>query len=84
MSHILVGGGVESESKYPQWKRVTLGIERFTTLPDSVGKLHEACADKKTGAWLSKLESSGWLSMVEAVLTATLTIADYLDTEGKC
>ena len=80
--HISTGGGSESKGHYPQWKRVTLDIDRYSSLPDSVGKLYAACADKKTGAWLSNLESSGWLSMVEAVLRASLTIVDYLETEG--
>ena len=76
------GGGSESESKYPQWKRVILGIDQYISLPDSIGKLHAACADKKTGAWLSNLESSGWLTTVEAVLTAAVKIAEQIDTHG--
>jgi len=82
-SHKSKGGGSESKGHYPQWKRVTLDIDRYSSLPDSVGKLYAACADKKTGAWLSNLESSGWLSMVEAVLRASLTIVDYLETEDS-
>ena len=71
-----------SKSHYPQWKRVILGIDRFSTLPDSLGKLYAACADKKTGDWLSNLESSGWLSMVQDVLSASLMVVEYLDTHG--
>lgn len=77
------GGGVESESKYPQWKRVLLGIDRYTSLPDAIGKLFEACADARSGAWLSKLESSGWLSMVQDVLSAAMNIAEHLSVLGK-
>ncbi len=80
--HNSTGGGTESESKYPQWKRVILGIERYSSLPDSISKLDEACADTRSGAWFSKLESSGWLSMVEAVLNAANTIAEYIDLQG--
>ena len=82
--HFSIGGGSESKAHYPQWKRIVLGIDRFSSLPDSVGKLYAACSDKKTGAWLSNLESSGWLSLVEAVLNASLTIVDYLDNQGCC
>lgn len=79
-----IGGGSESKAHYAQWKRIVLGIDRFSSLPDSVGKLYAACSDKKTGAWLSNLESSGWLSLVEAVLNSSLIIVDYLDTQGYC
>ena len=36
-----VGGGVEPESHYPQWKRVNQNIERYTALNDSIAKLAE-------------------------------------------
>eukprot|EP00794_Sanderia_malayensis_P012002 gene12002-13241_t len=78
-THKSKGGGAESESKYAQWKKVILGIDRYSTLPDSIAKLYEACADTRSGAWLSKLESSGWLSMVESVLNAAVAIAEQLD-----
>ena len=39
--YVFIGGGVEPESHYPQWKRVYQNIERFSALNDSVAKLAE-------------------------------------------
>lgn len=41
MLSIYVGGGVEPESHYPQWKREYQNIERYTALNDSIAKLAE-------------------------------------------
>ena len=41
MLSIYIGGGVEPESHYPQWKREYQNIERYTALNDSIAKLAE-------------------------------------------
>lgn len=48
MLSIYVGGGVEPESHYPQWKREYQNIERYTALNDSIAKLAEGTLYKHT------------------------------------
>ena len=44
-----------------------------------------ACTDDgcSMDKWLSKLESSNWLSHVKEILTCACTVAQCIDSEGK-
>ena len=48
MLSIYIGGGVEPESHYPQWKREYRNIERYTALNDSIAKLAEGTCTEHT------------------------------------
>ncbi|XP_031549636.1 myotubularin-related protein 9-like [Actinia tenebrosa] len=78
------GGGIEPESNYPQWKRVNHNIEKYSALNDSIAKLVEGALDHhlSMNSWLSKLESSGWLDHVQAVLSSAHFVATCVDKQG--
>lgn len=80
------GGGVEPEVHYPLWKRMHKPIDRYSILLDSLMKLVEACNDTNCSIdkWLSRLDSSGWLSHVTDVLTCACLVAQCLDQDGVC
>lgn len=80
------GGGVEPEVHYPLWKRMHKPIDRYSILLDSLMKLVEACNDTNCSVdkWLSRLDSSGWLSHVTDVLTCACLVAQCLDQDGAC
>ncbi|KAK3607056.1 hypothetical protein CHS0354_015367 [Potamilus streckersoni] len=78
------GGGYELEAHYPQWKRIHQPIERRQVFQESLIKLIEACADTSatTDKWLSKLESSNWLSHVKDILTCACLVAQCIDKDA--
>lgn len=78
------GGGVEPEMHYPMWRKIQKPIDRHFTLLDSLAKLVEACNDttSTTDKWLSRLESSNWLSNIKDVLTCACLVAQVIDKEG--
>lgn len=78
------GGGFEPEVHYSQWRRINQGIDRRHALHESLIKLIEACTDtnSSTDKWLSKLDSSGWLSNVKEVINAACMAAQFIDKEG--
>ncbi|KFM70519.1 Myotubularin-related protein 9, partial [Stegodyphus mimosarum] len=79
------GGGFEPDVHYPLWKRMHKPIDRYFNLLESLTKLIEACNDNTCNAdkWLSRLESSGWLTNVKDVLTCACLVAQCLDQEGS-
>ncbi|XP_013789413.1 myotubularin-related protein 9-like isoform X1 [Limulus polyphemus] len=82
-SFLGTGGGYEPEMHYPLWRRIHKPIDRYSTLLDSLMKLIEACNDTSGSVdkWLSKLESSGWLSHVKDILTCACLVAQCLDKD---
>lgn len=73
----------ENEQHYSQWKKVIRPIGNFnhpSGILDCFSKLVEACND--TGAttekWLSRLEGSGWLSLVLNALNTSCIVAQCL------
>lgn len=78
------GFGCEPEAHYSQWKRIHQLIERRHVFHDSLIKLNEACSDTSAtlDKWLSKLESSGWLSHVKDILTCACLVAQCIDKES--
>ncbi|XP_074018349.1 myotubularin-related protein 9-like [Numenius arquata] len=79
----MTGGGTEPKSSYPQWKRLHRPLERGRPLQESFIKLVEACNDTSINMdrWLSRLESSRWLSHVKAALSTACLAAQCLDRE---
>ncbi|XP_018804153.1 PREDICTED: myotubularin-related protein 9 isoform X2 [Bactrocera latifrons] len=69
----------ETDQHYSQWKKVNRAIGNVSApsaILDSYTKLIE---DK----WLSRLEASGWLSLVLNSLNAACVVAQCLDQEGS-
>uniref|UniRef100_W8B3A6 Myotubularin-related protein 9 n=1 Tax=Ceratitis capitata TaxID=7213 RepID=W8B3A6_CERCA len=78
----------ETDQHYSQWKKVNRAIGNISTpsaILDSYAKLIEACNDTTCSAdkWLSRLEASGWLSLVLNSLNAACVVAQCLDQEGS-
>ena len=78
----LAGGGVELEAHYPQWRRIHTRIERKQAFHDSLIKLVEACNDNSMDKWLSKLESSNWLTHVKDIITSACVVAQSMDKDN--
>ena len=79
------GGGFEPEMHYSLWRRSHKPIERYSNLLESYNKLIEACNDGSLSMdrWLSKLDSSNWLSHIESILDAACSVAQCLEHERK-
>ncbi|XP_030571571.1 myotubularin-related protein 9 [Drosophila novamexicana] len=78
----------ETDLHYSQWKKVNRAIGNVSypaSILDSFAKLIEACNDIgcSTDKWLSRLENSGWLSLVLNSLNASCVVAQCLDQEGS-
>ena len=66
------GGGFETESAYPLWRRVNKHMERHEQLHVSLNKLVDACFGEPSDKFLAKLEASGWfLNMRHAIYTVS-------------
>ncbi|KAH9491937.1 Myotubularin- protein 9 [Bulinus truncatus] len=78
------GGGYELEAHYPQWRRIHQPIERRQSFHDSLIKMIEACNDSNSSMdkWLSKLESSNWLTHVKDIITSACVVAQSMDKDG--
>lgn len=76
--------GFETESHYPQWRRIHKPIERLNSLLESLSKLAEACLDSGSSMdkWLSRLESSQWLSYVKETLNCACLVSQCIDQEA--
>ncbi|XP_022213683.1 myotubularin-related protein 9 [Drosophila obscura] len=78
----------ETDLHYSQWKKVNRSIGNVSSpasILDSFAKLIDACNDTgcSTDKWLSRLEGSGWLSLVLNSLNASCVVAQCLDQEGS-
>uniref|UniRef100_A0A224XDV7 Putative phosphatidylinositol 3-phosphate 3-phosphatase myotubularin mtm1 n=1 Tax=Panstrongylus lignarius TaxID=156445 RepID=A0A224XDV7_9HEMI len=78
------GGGFELEMHYPQWKRIHCTFDKQQNLLDSLTKLMEACNDVSLSSekWLSKLDSSNWMTHLKDSLNSACLVAQFLDQEG--
>ncbi|XP_014244301.1 myotubularin-related protein 9 [Cimex lectularius] len=78
------GGGFEMEMHYLQWKRIHTPIDKYQNVLEKLTKLVEACNDVSISSdkWLSKLDSSGWLTHVRDTLNCACQVAQILDQEG--
>lgn len=77
----------ENEQHYSQWKKVVRPIGNFnhpSGILDAFAKIVEACNDTScsTEKWLSRLESSGWLTLVLNSLNTACIVAQCLAQEG--
>ena len=77
------GGGTEIDSAYPKWLKSHKTIPRASDLSESLTKLMEACNDvtSSTSQWLSKVDSSKWLSAVQDAMNAACVTAQCLEQE---
>uniref|UniRef100_A0A023F198 Putative phosphatidylinositol 3-phosphate 3-phosphatase myotubularin mtm1 n=3 Tax=Triatoma infestans TaxID=30076 RepID=A0A023F198_TRIIF len=78
------GGGFELEMHYPHWKRIHCTFDKQQNLLDSLSKLMEACNDVSLSSekWLSKLDSSNWMTHLKDSLNSACLVAQFLDQEG--
>lgn len=78
----------ETDQHYPQWKKVVRPIGNFnhsSAILESFTKFMEVCNDIHSSAerFLSKLESSGWLSLVLNSLNTACVVAQCLHQEAS-
>ncbi|XP_065844013.1 myotubularin-related protein 9-like [Oscarella lobularis] len=80
----LGGGGVEIEAHYPHWRRVHCAVAEPSRLASAIEKFVDACLDQTSGmtSWLSRAESSNWLSYVCDLLTAACSVAQCVDRDA--
>ncbi|XP_022910988.1 myotubularin-related protein 9 [Onthophagus taurus] len=82
------GGGTEPDGHYPQWRRSHKNLDKIAncngSLLDSLSKLIDACNDTNSSSdkWLSRVESSNWLTHLMNSLNIACLIAQCLDQEG--
>ncbi|CAH0558241.1 unnamed protein product [Brassicogethes aeneus] len=82
------GGGTEPDGHYTQWKKVFKPMDKISkcdgSVLDHLGKLIDACNDTNCNSdkWLSRLESSNWLTHIQNVLNAACLVAQCLDKDG--
>lgn len=77
----------ENEQHYSQWKKVVRPIGNFnhpSGILDCFSKLVEACNDTGSSSekWLSRLEASGWLTLVLNSLNTACIVAQCLSQDG--
>ncbi|KAG8233295.1 hypothetical protein J437_LFUL012230 [Ladona fulva] len=84
MANRATGKGYENENFYENIKFHFLGIENIHTMRSSLSKVIETCELKSPSmnAFLSGLESSGWLRHIKAVLDTSRFIAQAVGIEG--
>lgn len=78
----------ECDAHYSQWRKVSRPIGNFnhaSGILDSFTKLVEACNDISCSSdkWLTRLENSGWLSLVLNSLNTACVVAQCLHQEGS-
>lgn len=78
------GGGYETDSNYPLWKLINKHLDRYDQLQTSFSRLAEAFITNDSSAFLSKLESSGWLYNMRQCLHVACTIAEEINNGNAC
>lgn len=82
------GGGTEPDEHYPQWRRIYKNLDRIANckglLLDSFQKFMDACNDTNCtpDKWISRVDSSNWLTLIQNTLNAACFVAQCLDKEG--
>ncbi|KAL5012393.1 hypothetical protein ScPMuIL_010944 [Solemya velum] len=78
MANKAQGKGYENESFYSDIKFMFLGIENIHVMRGSLQKLLDVCELKNPSmnAFLSGIESSGWLRHIKAVMDTSVAIAN--------
>ncbi|KAL1491127.1 hypothetical protein ABEB36_011769 [Hypothenemus hampei] len=82
------GGGTEPDGHYTQWNKIFKNLDKLVKCDGSVldhfNKLIDACNDVTISSdkWLSRLESSHWLTHVQNVLSTACLVAQCLDKDG--
>ena len=77
------GGGTEVDAAYPQWLKSHKAIPRPSELSESLTRLLDACNDLNCSSsqWISRLDSSKWLSSVQEAMNAACVAAQCLEQE---
>lgn len=80
MANRAAGKGYENENFYENIKFQFCGIENIHVMRSSLSKLLEACELKtpSMAAFLSGLQSSGWLKHIHSILDTSLAVARSL------
>lgn len=81
-------GKSETDLHYNQWRKISRPIGNLSYVSgilDCFAKLVEACNDTgcSTDKWLSRLDSSNWLTLVLNSLNSACVVAQCLDQEGS-
>lgn len=81
-------GKSETDLHYNQWRKISRPIgnlSHVSGLLDCFAKLVDACNDTgcSTDKWLSRLDSSNWLTLVLNSLNSACVVAQCLDQEGS-
>ncbi|KJE96000.1 hypothetical protein CAOG_06376 [Capsaspora owczarzaki ATCC 30864] len=71
-------------SHYPSYARYFVGLEGFQALRESMARLIDYAHDTSISAssWVSRLESSGWLRHVRAMMVAAASIARLIGSDA--
>lgn len=77
------GGGFETDSNYPLWKRINKHLDRFDQLQTSFARLTEAFG-ADSSSFMSRLESSGWVYNMRQCLHVGCTIAEEINNGNAC
>lgn len=93
------GGGYETDSNYPLWKRVNKHLDRYDQLQSSYARLAETFVngsgnnsgivggsggnDEDTD-FLSRVEATNWLQNVRQCLHAAAMVADAMHNGNAC
>lgn len=78
----------ETDLHYTQWRKVSRPVGNFSSISgllDCFTKLIDACNDTGCSAdkWLSRLDHSNWLTLVQNSLNSACVVAQCLDQEGS-
>jgi myotubularin-related protein 9 len=77
------GGGYETESNYPLWKRLNKHLDRYDQLQNSYTRVLEAFLGDSS-QFLSRLEASAWLNNMRQTLHVACIIADHMHNGNAC
>ena len=76
------GGGSEPPFCYRSWSYVNLNLPRIQELQESLAKLVEACNENDVN-FLSKLNSSNWLTHISSVINASGVLAQSIKIHNR-
>jgi myotubularin-related protein 9 len=82
------GGGYETDSNYPLWKRINKHLDRYDQLQTSFTRLVDTFVPSNgstdSSSFLSRLEASTWLYNMRQCLHVACTIADEMLNRNAC
>jgi len=78
IANFATGGGTERESHYKDTRIVYLSIENMHSVAYSYAQLLELCSCENESRWLSRLEGTRWLDLVQHLLQCASLVATKL------